>query len=131
MFENKKEKTCLILEDSLRQINALFRKNDRFNGRFNNRLHLPKYGIDELMGFACDVFSDADYSIEVTAADSFKKLLAKKTASGERKLPITIELAEKAVKNADIRLAPEILKMAAEAAIENYNLVILDCDIKP
>ena len=111
-------------------MNALFRNNDRFNGKFNNRLHLPKYGTDELMGFAYDVFSDADFAIEASAAENFKKLIMKKTQGTEEKLPIVLELAKEAVDNADKRLTPEILKMAAEAAIENYNLVILNEDLR-
>ena len=92
---------------------------------------MPKYGVDELLGFAYDLFIEADYSIESNAAEAFKKLITKKTAAGGARLPITIELARKAVANADKRLAPEILKMAAEATMENYNLVILEEDIKP
>ncbi len=83
------------------------------------------------MGFAYDVFTDADYAIEASAADNFKKTVTKKTTGNAPKLPVVLELAQKAVENADKRLTPEILKMAAEAAIENYNLVILNEDLKP
>jgi thioredoxin-like negative regulator of GroEL len=130
IFGQKKKGICLILEDNMRNMNALFRNNDRFNGKFNNRLHLPKYGTDELMGFAYDVFNDADFAIEASAAENFKKLIMKKTQGTEEKLPIVLELAKEAVDNADKRLTPEILKMAAEAAIENYNLVILNEDLR-
>ncbi len=131
LFGQKKNGGCLILEDNVKNINALFRKNDQYNGKFNNRIHLPKYGTDELMGFAYDVFADADYAIEASAADNFKKMISKKTTGNVPRLPAVLEMAQKAVKNADERLTPEILKMAAEAAIENYNLVILNEDLKP
>ncbi|MCR5822838.1 MAG: hypothetical protein K6G60_00240 [Lachnospiraceae bacterium] len=131
LFGQKRLDTCLILEDNMKMINGLFRTNDRFNGIFNNRIHLPKYGTDELMGFAYDIFTEADYSIEASAADVFKKLIAKKTMGNVAKLPAVLELAKKTVANADERLTPDILKMAAEAAIENYNLVILEQDIRP
>jgi thioredoxin-like negative regulator of GroEL len=131
LYGQKRTDTCLILEDNMKRINSLFRNNERFNGVFNNRIHLPKYSVDELMGFAYDVFTEADYSIESNAAESLKKQIARRTAAGEAKLPVALELAQNAVAKADKRLAPEILKMAAEATMENYNLVILEEDIKP
>ncbi|MCR5583808.1 MAG: hypothetical protein K6F63_00030 [Lachnospiraceae bacterium] len=131
LYGQKRSDTCLILEDNMKRINTLFRSNDQFNGVFNNRIHLPKYSVDELMGFAYDVFTEADYSIESNAAEALKKQIARRTAAGEATLPVALELAQNAVTNADKRLAPDILKMAAEATMENYNLVILEEDIKP
>ncbi len=130
-FGQRRANVCLILEDNMKSINGLFRNNDEYNGKFNNRIHLPKFGTDELMGFAYDVFDDADYSIEAKAADVFKKLIVKKNSSSEPKLPMVIKMAEETVARADERLAPDILKMAAEATIENFNLIILESDIKP
>ncbi len=131
LYGQKKMETCLILEDNIKGINSLFRNNEQYNGVFNNRIHLPKYGADELLGFAYDVFMEADYSIESNAAELFKKVLTRKTMGANAKLPIALELAKNTVANADERLAPDILKMAAEATMENYNLVILETDIKP
>ncbi len=131
LFGQKNNGGCLILEDSIKEISSLFRANEEFNGKFNNRVHIPKYGPDELMGFAYDIFSDESYALEASAADNLRKTILKKTTGSVPRLPVVLELAERAVENADKRFSPEILKMAAEAAIENYNLVILDKDFKP
>ncbi|MBQ7635940.1 MAG: hypothetical protein IJS80_01405 [Lachnospiraceae bacterium] len=131
LFGQKNNGGCLILEDSIKEISSLFRANEEFNGKFNNRVHIPKYGPDELMGFAYDIFSDESYALEASAADNLRRTIIKKTTGFVPRLPVVLELAERAVENADKRFAPEILKMAAEAAIENYNLVILDKDLKP
>ncbi len=129
----KHKKICIILEDTDTAF-ATFIKNSLPSGiNINNRIHLPKYNTEDLLGFVYDYVSAQDYAMEKVAADLVVSCINATRAMepGERFMH-ALQVARQSVETADKRVAPEILKMAAEAAFqEYYSLTIIREDITP
>lgn len=72
----------IILEDTRENMNRLLRDNSSMNSVFNNRIHLPKYTLEDYMGFAYDYITGKDYEIEMEAfialQNEFSVLMNKK-----------------------------------------------------
>ncbi len=72
----------IILEDTRENINHLLRENSFMNGVFNNRIHLPKYTLEDYMGFAYDYISEKEFEIEreayIALQNDFSTLMMKK-----------------------------------------------------
>lgn len=128
--KGNKGKTCVILEDSVRDINKFLRARDELNSLFNNRIHLGKYNTDDLMGFAYDYIKKEDYSIDKMAAqvlhDKIDEIV--RDYGNDQRLVRTLKLVEVVIARAEKRTGELILSMAAEGKIQqgNYLVIILD-----
>lgn len=128
--KGSKGKTCVILEDSVRNINKFLRARDELNSLFNNRIHLGKYSTDDLMGFAYDYIKKEDYSIDKMAAqvlhDKIDEIV--RDYGNDQRLVRTLKLVEVVIARAEKRAGELILSMAAEGKIQqgNYLVIILD-----
>ena len=110
----------VILEDNANAINRILRNNAECNRLFNNRVHLPKYDVKELMGFALEYIKEQDYEIGADAKKLLKQkieelMLENLTRKGQKdgRLVATMELIKKALGNADYRTRGTILAMAS------------------
>lgn len=105
----------VILEDNANAMSALLRNNGECNRMFNNRVHLPKYDKNELMGFALEQIREQDYEIGQEAKklleQKIEKLMRREQKNG--RLVATTELVKKALGNADVRNQGTILAMAS------------------
>jgi len=123
-------KTCLILEDSVRNINKFLRARDELNSLFNNRIHLGKYNAEELMGFAYDYIKKEDYGIDKMAAQVLRDKIDEivRDYSNDQRLIRTLKLVEVVVARAEKRTGELILSMATEGKIQqgNYLVIILE-----
>lgn len=123
-------KTCVILEDSIRNINKFLRAREELNSLFNNRIHLGKYSSEELMGFAFDAIEKEDYGIDKMAAKVLKDKIDEivKNYGNDQRLIRTLKLVEAVIAKAEKRTGELILSMAAEGKIQqgNYLVIILD-----
>ncbi len=123
-------KTCVILEDSVRDINKFLRAREELNGLFNNRIHLGKYNEEDLMGFAYDYIKNEDYGIDKMAAQVLSDKISEivRDYSNEQRLLRTLKLVEVTVARAEKRASELILSMAAEGKIQqgNYLVIIVD-----
>ncbi len=123
-------KTCVILEDSIRNINKFLRAREELNSLFNNRIHLGKYSSEELMGFAFDAIEKEDYGIDKMAAKVLKDKIDEivKNYGNDQRLIRTLKLVEAVIAKAEKRTGELILSMAAEGRIQqgNYLVIILD-----
>ncbi len=123
-------KTCLILEDSVRNINKFLRARDELNSLFNNRIHLGKYNAEELMGFAYDYIKKEDYGIDKMAAQVLRDKIVEivRDYSNDQRLIRTLKLVEVVVARAEKRTGELILSMATEGKIQqgNYLVIILE-----
>ena len=123
-------KTCVILEDTVRDINKFLRAREELNSLFNNRIHLGKYNTEDLLGFAYDYIKKEDYGIDKMAAqvlhDKIDEIV--RDYSNDQRLVRTLKLVEVVVARAEKRAGELILSMAAEGKIKqgNYLVIILD-----
>ncbi len=121
-----KAETCIILEDTSRNMNVLLRSREEIQRLANNRIHLPKYDTEELFGFAVDVAESEDYKLTVPVAEQLKDFLSSRKINDSEKFGTLMQIMKKAVDNADRRYAPVILKMAAEAAFKPCGDMVID-----
>ncbi|MBP3568658.1 MAG: hypothetical protein J6K04_05765 [Lachnospiraceae bacterium] len=128
--KNNKGKTCLILEDTVRDINKFLRARDELNRLFNNRIHLGKYNTDDLMGFAYDCIQKEDYCIDKMAAQVLKNKLDEivREYSNDQRLVQALKLVETVMARAEKRTSGLLLSMATEGKIQqgNYLVIILE-----
>ena len=128
--KGNKGKTCLILEDTVRDINKFLRARDELNSLFNNRIHLGKYNTDDLMGFACDCIKKEDYCIDKMAAQVLKNKIDEivREYGNEERLVRTLKLIELVIARAEKRTGELLLSMASEGKIQqgNYLVIILE-----
>jgi hypothetical protein len=129
-----KGKTCVILEDTVRDINKFLRAREELNGLFNNRIHLGKYNTEDLLGFAYDYIKKEDYGIDKMAAQVLSDKIDEivREYGNDQRLIRTLKLVEVVVARAEKRAGELILNMAAEGKIRqgNYLVIILD-DVMP
>lgn len=129
-----KGKTCVILEDTVRDINKFLRAREELNGLFNNRIHLGKYNTEDLLGFAYDYIKKEDYGIDKMAAQVLKDKIDEivREYGNDQRLIRTLKLVEVVVARAEKRAGDLILNMAAEGKIRqgNYLVIILE-DVTP
>ena len=94
--KGNKGKTCVILEDSIRNINKFLRAREELNSLFNNRIHLGKYTAEELMGFVYDYIKKEDYGIDKMAAQVLRDKIDEivREYGNEQRLVQTLKLAE-------------------------------------
>jgi len=123
-------KTCVILEDTVRDINKFLRAREELNSLFNNRIHLGKYNAEDLLGFAYDCIKKEDYGIDKMAAqvlgDKIDEIV--RNYGNDQRLIRTLKLMEVIIARAEKRTGELILSMAAEGKIQqgNYLVIILD-----
>ena len=123
-------KTCVILEDTVRDINKFLRAREEMNSLFNNRIHLGKYNAEDLFGFAYDYIKKEDYGIDKMAAKVLRDKIDEivRDYSNDQRLVRTLKLVEAIVAKAEERTNELILSMAAEGKIKqgDYLVIILD-----
>ena len=128
--KGSKGKTCVILEDTVRDINKFLRAREELNSLFNNRIHLGKYSAEDLFGFAYDYIKKEDYGIDKMAAQVLRDKIDEivKDYSNDQRLIRTLRLVEVVVARAEKRSSELILSMAAEGKIQqgNYLVIIVD-----
>lgn len=128
--KGNKGKTCVILEDTVRDINKFLRAREELNVLFNNRIHLGKYNTEDLLGFAYDYIKKEDYGIDKMAAQVLSEKIDEivRDYSNDQRLLRTIKLVEVVIARAEKRAGELILSMAVEGKIKqgNYLVIILD-----
>ncbi len=130
----RKGSICVILEDSVRNINKFLRAREELNSLFNNRIHLGKYSAEDLLGFAYDYIEKEDYSIDKMAAQILKNRIEEiaRTSSNEKSLIRVLELTQSIIDKAEERTGRLILTMANEGRILGGNYLVLTAeDVTP
>ena len=130
--KGSKGKTCIILEDSTRNINKLLRGREDLNSLFNNRIHLGKYSVNDLLGFAYDYIEKEDYGIDKMAAEVLSNKIDEivRNYGDEERLLRTLDVAADAIACADRRNSEVLLGMAREGKFRTGNyLVIISEDV--
>ena len=125
--KGNKGKTCVILEDSARNINKFLRAREEVNSLFSNRVHLGKYNAGELMGFAYDKIKKEDYSLEHPAAQVLLKEIDEivRACSSDQRLVRTMKLVDVVIARAEKRISELLLSMAEEGKILQGNYTVI------
>ncbi len=130
---SKDRRCAIILEDTDGAFATFIKNLLPVDTVLNNRIHFPKYTIEDLLGFAYDYIHEQGYEMEKVAANLMVSCInsTRAQSQGERYM-YALRLARQSAETADRRVGPEILKMAAEAAFqEYYSLTIIREDITP
>lgn len=125
--EKRKGKICVVLEDSVRDINKSLRSRKELNTLFVNRIAIGKYSSEELLGFAYDYIVKEEYKIETAAADRLLHKIEQimSNCDVEQQLPNTLELVGQAIDRAEERTGKLLLSMASDGKILNGTYMVL------
>lgn len=104
----------VILEDNPNAMSKFLRMNAECNRVFNNRVHLPKYGTEELLEFALGYIEEQGYKIDREAYQIMKEKVEQLTRTGQKegRLAQTMKLVKQAIGQADYRNQGTIFAMA-------------------
>lgn len=105
----------VILEDNPNAMSKFLRMNAECNRVFNNRVHLPKYGTEELLEFALGYIEEQGYKIDREAYQIMKEKVEQLTRIGQKegRLAQTMKLVKQAIGRADYRNQGTIFAMAS------------------
>lgn len=117
----------IILEDNMNEINKLLRNSPDCNRVFGTRVHLPKYGEDELLCFAMDKIYSKDYEAEDGVAELLRGYAGEllKASGEENTLKKMQDYVTKAIDSADRRTEGAILAMAAKGDFHEMDVMVV------
>jgi hypothetical protein len=123
----------VIFEENKKNMNKLFRECPKLMDMFKNRIHLPQYTSDELLGFAYSYLKRMDYRLQKGAQLTLKKAVEQisKKYAPEQQLETIRKLVEGAMNSADMRMGRQLTILAAQGRIgELGNMTLLPEDFK-
>lgn len=96
---------AIVFEDNKINLNKLFRECPKLMDLFKNRIHLPQYTQEDLMGFAYACLRQQDYCLEIKAEGILQNNIARiaKQSEPHRHLEQIYNLMQSAMNAADIR----------------------------
>ena len=117
----------VILEDREKRINLLMRNHPEWSQIFSVRVQLPKYTVEDLVGFAVDYIKEQDYSVEEDAVEELYRKIADliSTESGEGRLLKTLQVAKDALEKAEERNQAAILSMVENGSFSANDVLTL------
>lgn len=117
----------VILEDREKRINLLMRNHTEWNAMFSVRVHLPKYTVEDLLGFAVDYIKEQDYSVEEDAKEKlYQKIIdIVSIESAEGRLLKTLQVAKDALEKAEERNQMAILHMVESGSFSANDVLTL------
>ncbi len=109
----------VIFEENKKNMNKLFRECPKLMDMFKNRIHLPQYNEEELLGFAYSYLRNKEYSLQkgaqATLTNAVKRILKKEAP--EQQLDAIEKLVQAAMDSADIRMGKQLSTLAAQGRI--------------
>lgn len=122
----------VIFAENKKNMNKLFRECPKLMDMFKNRIHLPQYTEEELLGFAYSYLQRKEYRLQKGAQTALKtsvNLIVKKEAP-EQQLNAIQKLVQGAMDSADIRMGRELTSLAAQGRLGDIgSLSLLPEDI--
>lgn len=109
----------VIFEENKKNMNKLFRECPKLMDMFKNRIHLPQYNEEELLGFAYSILRNKEYCLQkgaqTTLMNAVKRILKKEAP--EQRLEAIEKLMQAAMDSADIRMGKQLSALAAQGRI--------------
>ena len=124
---------AIIYEEEKKNINKMFREYPKLMDLCKNRIHLPQYTQEELMGFALACLLQKDYKINSKAEGKLRNRVLKiaKDTGSDRQLEHINGLMQMVMNSADIRTGKELSNLAIQGRLKDVEvLTILPEDIK-
>ncbi len=118
---------AVIFEENKKNMNKLFRECPKLMDMFKNRIHLPQYTEEELIGFACFYIKTKDYRFRKGAKTALKKVvndIVVKEAP-EQQLDIIRKVVQDAMASADARASRKLTGLAVQGKLKEAELLSL------
>jgi hypothetical protein len=127
---------AVIFEEDKKNINKLFRECPKLMDFFKNRIHLPGYNAEDLLGFAIACLKQKDYRINSNAEPILKHKIYQiaKDVESHRYLEQINGLMQAAMDAADIRIGKQLSNLASQGRLKDVEVLTVSAEdlvIKP
>ncbi len=127
---------AVIFEENKKNINKLFRECPQLMDLFKNRIHLPGYTTDDLVGFAYACLRQKDYRINKKAEPILIHKINQivKQSEPHMHLEQIYNLMQSAMDAADIRTGKQLSSLASQGRLRDVEVLTIlseDLMIKP
>lgn len=123
---------AVVFEENKKNINKLFRECPQLMDLFKNRIHLPAYTTEDLLGFAYACLKQKDYNLNEKAQPILMHKLNQivKQYEMNRHLEQINHLMQSAMDAADIRAGKQLSRLASQGRLSDVEvLTILSEDL--
>lgn len=118
---------AVVFEENKKNMNRLFRECPKLMELFNNRIHLPVYTDEELLGFAYSYIRLQDYKIHPLALevlrDGVNEIIT--NTKKEKRLESISKYVQSAMTSADLRTGKLLTKLVAEGRLSDLDVLSL------
>ncbi|MDF2484274.1 MAG: hypothetical protein K0R46_442 [Herbinix sp.] len=127
---------AVIFEENKKNINKLFRECPKLMDLFKNRIHLPGYTQEDLMGFAYACLRQQDYQLNSKAEPILRHKINQITKQSESHMHLEqiYQMMQAAMNAADIRTGKQLSKLALQGRLRDVEVLTIlseDLVIKP
>lgn len=136
LCNSMKGNIAVIFEEDKKNINKLFRECPRLMDLFRNRIHLPQYTQEDLMGFAYACLRQQDYRLNPNADKLLQQKIKQimKQSEAHTYLEQISALMREAMNAADIRAGRRLSVLASQGKLQEVEVLTVlpeDLTIKP
>lgn len=127
---------AIIFEENKNNINQLFEECPKLMGLFKNRIHLPQYTSEELMGFALSCLKQQGYKLSPKAEKIFNSKVSNIIEQTEPKdtLERIFNLMQLVINSADLRRGKRSYELTEQDHLEDAKSMFVlpeDFEVKP
>jgi energy-coupling factor transporter ATP-binding protein EcfA2 len=121
---------AIIFEEEKKNMNKLFREYPKLMDLLKNRIHLPQYNTEDLMGFAFACLRQKDYRLDVKAEQVLQGKINQiaKQSEPHRHLEQIYDLMQSAMDAADIRMGKQLSDLASQGRLKDVEAVAITID---
>jgi energy-coupling factor transporter ATP-binding protein EcfA2 len=127
---------AVIFEENKKNINKLFRECPKLMDLFKNRIHLPGYSVQDLMGFAIACLRQKDYRLNSKAEPILIHKINQiaKQSEPHMHLEQIYNLMQATMDAADVRTGKQLSNLASQGRLRDVEILTIlseDLMIKP
>jgi len=112
---------AIIFEENKKNMNKLFRECPKLMDLFKNRIHLPQYTQEDLIGFAYASLKQQEYCLNQKAESILKHKINEiiKQSEPHRHLEQIYDLMQSIMNAADIRTGKQLSELAIQGRLKD------------
>ncbi len=116
---------AVIFEENKKNMNRLFRECPKLMELFKNRIHLPGYSREDILGFGYTKIFLREYELQQSARAAFEHGADKiiENTKKEKQLEEISKYAEKAMTSADLRTGKQLSRLVAEGKLADADVL--------
>jgi tRNA A37 threonylcarbamoyladenosine biosynthesis protein TsaE len=116
---------AIIFEEDKKNMNKLFRECPKLMDLLKNRIHLPQYSTEDLVGFALACISQKDYRLDTKAEALLQNKINQIARQTEphRHLEQICGLMQSAMNAADIRMGKQLSDLTARGRLKDVEIL--------